>query len=152
MKKSLGLFAATVAILAGMAFGSASMAAEGFNVAVVDVPQVVGASKQVQNLKKEQQAKAEELVKFIEKARKDVAGITDANKKKTAEEKYTKELQQKREKMEVEYATKLKQIDVSISQQIEAAAKTKGYDMVLSKGIVLFGGDDITSDLIKVVK
>lgn len=151
MKKNLSLFAATVAILAGITFGSAAMANE-FNVAVVDVPQVVSASKQVQALKKEQQAKAEELVKFIEKARKDVAGITDANKKKTAEEKYTKELQQKREKMEVEYATKLKQIDVSISQQIETAARAKGYNMVLSKGIVLFGGDDITSDLIKVVK
>ena len=152
MKKSLGFLIATVAVFTGLSFGTAAMAQEGFNVAVVDVPQVVGASKQVQALKKEQQSKAEELVKFIEKARKDVAGISDANKKKAAEEKYTKELQQKREKIEAEYATKLKQIDVSISQQIEAAAKAQGYDMVLSKGIVLFGGDDITADLIKVVK
>ena len=58
--------------------------AEGFSVAIVDVPQVVNASAKVQALKKEQQAKAEEIVKFIEKARKDVSSITDANKKKSS--------------------------------------------------------------------
>jgi outer membrane protein len=151
MRKNLGLLAATVAVLGGLTFGNIASAAD-FSVAVVDVPQVVSASKQVQNLKKEQQLKAEEIIKFIEKARKDVADITDANKKKAAEEKYTKELQQKREKIEVDYANKLKQIDTSISQQIEAQAKAKGFDMVLSKGIVLFGGTDITADVIKVVK
>ena len=151
MKKNLGLLAATVAVLGGLTFGNIASAAD-FNVAIVDVPQVVSASKQVQNLKKEQQLKAEEIIKFIEKARKDVADITDANKKKAAEEKYTKELQQKREKIESDYALKLKQIDTSISQQIEAQARAKGYDLVLSKGIVLFGGDDITADVIKVVK
>jgi outer membrane protein len=149
--KKLGLLAATIAVLGGLSFGCAANAAD-FSVAIVDVPQVVSASKQVQNLKTEQQLKAEEIVKFIEKARKDVAGITDANKKKAAEEKYTKELQQKREKIESEYANKLKQIDASITQQIEAQAKAQGYDLVLSKGIVLFGGKDITADIIKVVK
>jgi Skp family chaperone for outer membrane proteins len=61
-------------------------------------------------------------------------------------------LLQKREKIETDYAQKLKQIDASISQQIEQQAKAKGYNLVLSKGIVLFGGDDITNDIIKVVK
>lgn len=151
MKRNLGLLAATIAVLGGLTFGCTATAAD-FSVAIVDVPQVVSASKQVQNLKTEQQLKAEEIIKFIEKARKDVAGITDANKKKAAEEKYTKELQQKREKIENEYATKLKQIDASITQQIEAQANAQGYDLVLSKGIVLFGGKDITADIIKVVK
>ena len=150
MKKNLGLLAATIAVLGGLTLNNAAMA--DFNVAIVDVPQVVGASKQVQALKKDQQLKAEEIIKFIEKARKDVAGITDANKKKAAEEKYTKELQQKREKIETEYATKLRAIDSSISQQIEIEAKSQGYDLVLSKGIVLYGGKDITADIIKVVK
>lgn len=150
MKKNLGLLAATIAVLGGLTLNNAAMA--DFNVAIVDVPQVVGASKQVQALKKDQQLKAEEIIKFIDKARKDVAGITDANKKKAAEEKYTKELQQKREKIETEYATKLRAIDSSISQQIEIEAKSQGYDLVLSKGIVLYGGKDITEDIIKVVK
>ena len=148
MLKKLCLLTATVAVLGCLS----TVQANEFQVAIVDVPQVVNASAQVQALKKEQQNKANEIVKFIEKARKDVAAITDADKKKAAEEKYTKELQTKKEKMDKEYASKLKAIDASISQQIEAQAKLKGYDVVLSKGIVLYGGKDITSEIIKVIK
>ena len=150
MKKSLGLFAASIIVLGCLSLNTVN--AEGLPVAIVDVPQVVSASSQVQDLKKEQQAKAEEIVKFIEKARKDVASITDADKKKAAEEKYTKELQAKKQKMDADYAEKLKAIDASISKKIAEQAKLKGYDIVLSKGIVLYGGDDITKDIIKAVK
>ncbi len=151
MRKNFGMLTAVFAVLLGLSFGSSAMA-EGFSVAIVDVPQVVNASAKVQALKKEQQAKAEEIVKFIEKARKDVSSITDANKKKAAEEKYNKELLAKKEKMEQDYAAKLKELDASISQQISAKAQADGYDVVLSKGIVLYGGKDITAEIIKVVK
>lgn len=151
MRKNLGLMAAVIAVAGYLSMGSAVMAKD-FSVAIVDVPQVVNASAQVQALKKDQQAKAEEIVKFVEKARKDVASMTDANKKKAAEEKYNKELMAKKEKMDQDYAAKLKALDTSISQQINEKAKADGYDLVLSKGIVLFGGNDITSEIIKVVK
>lgn len=151
MNKTLGLLAVSLLAAECLSFNSAVMAKD-FTVAVVDVPQVVTSSAQVQALKKEQQAKAEELVKFIENARKDVASITDSSKKKAAEEKYSKELQTKKEKIELEYASKLKAIDASISKQIETQAKAQGYDVVLSKGVVLYGGKDITSEIVKVVK
>lgn len=151
MNKTLGLLAVSLLAAGCLSFNSAVVAKD-FTVAVVDVPQVVTSSAQVQALKKEQQAKAEELVKFIENARKDVASITDSSKKKAAEEKYSKELQTKKEKIELEYASKLKAIDASISKQIETQAKAQGYDVVLSKGVVLYGGKDITSKIVKVVK
>lgn len=150
MNKKLGLLAA-IAVITGLTFNLAAQAND-FKAAVVDVPQVVNASAKVQALKKEQQNKANEIVKFIENARKDVANITDADKKKAAEEKYTKELQAKKEKMDKEYAEKLKAIDTSISQQIAEQAKLNGYDIVLSKGIVLYGGEDITAKIMKIVK
>lgn len=151
MNKNSGLLLVSIAVIGALSLNSA-VQAQDFKVAVVDVPQVVSASATVQALKKEQQAKSDEIIKFIENARKDVANITDASKKKTAEEKYTKELQVKKEKMDKEYAEKLKAIDTSISKQIAAQAKQEGYDIVLSKGVVLYGGDDITSAIIKVVK
>lgn len=151
MNKNLGLLVTALAVIGCLSFGTTAQAKD-FSVAIVDVPQVVSSSAQVQALKKEQQAKAEELVKFIENARKDVASITDADKKKAAEDKYNKELQTKKEKIETEYAAKLKSIDASISKQIEVQAKAQGYDLVLSKGIVLFGGKDITSEIIKIIK
>jgi outer membrane protein len=149
MKKCLGLFVATIAALG---FLGTSVQAKDFSVAIVDVPQIVNASAQVQALKKEQQAKADEMVKFIEKARKDIAAMTDADKKKAADEKYTKEFQAKKDKIDKDYAEKLKAIDASITKQIETQAKLKGYDLVLSKGFVLYGGTDITADIIKIVK
>src|SRR5574344_395943 len=132
MSKSLSLLVTAVAVAGCLTFGSVARAEE-FTVAVVDVPQVVNASAQVQALKKDQQAKAEEIIKFVEKARKDVASITDETKKKA-------------------YTEKLKAIDTSISQQIINSAKADGYSIVLSKGVVLYGGDDITSQILKVVK
>ena len=65
MRKNLGLFAAILAVAGGLTFGSAAYA-DGFSVAIVDVPQVVNASAKVQALKKDQQAKAEEIIKFVE--------------------------------------------------------------------------------------
>ena len=64
MRKNLGLFAAILAVAGGLAFSSAAYA-DGFSVAIVDVPQVVNASAKVQSLKKDQQAKAEEIIKFV---------------------------------------------------------------------------------------
>lgn len=148
MKRILGL----LSLIAVTAFTMNTVSAADFNVAIVDVPQLVSASSQVQALKKEQQTKAEEMVKFIEAARKDVASISDAAKKKAAEEKYNKEFQTKREKMDKEYAAKLKTLDDSISKQITEQAKLRGYDLVLSKSMVLYGGKDITAELIKTIK
>ena len=84
MKRKLGL----LSLVAAMALTFNSVSAADFNVAIVDVPQLVSSSAQVQALKKEQQAKAEEMIKFIESARKDVANISDAAKKKARQSKH----------------------------------------------------------------
>ena len=54
--------------------------------------------------------------------------------------------------MDKDYANKLKAIDDSISKQITEQAKLKGYDLVLSKNMVLYGGKDITAELVKTLK
>lgn len=132
--------------------GLSANASEEFSVAIVDIPQVVSASAKVQALKKEQEANSKEIMKYIEKARKDIATVTDADKKKEMEDKYNKELIAKKEKMDLDYANKLKALDSSISQTINTKAKADGYDLVLSKGVVLYGGKDITEEIVKLVK
>ena len=151
MNKKLSLFALSLALIGSLTFSNTCSAAD-ISVAVVDVPAVVNASAQVQALKKEQQVKAQEIIKFIEKARKDVASISDAKKKQAAEEKYNKELASKKEKMDADYATKLQALDKSISEQITSKAKADGYNVVLSKNVVLYGGKDITEELVKIIK
>lgn len=141
-----------LAFASGIAFSNFAMSDVPSKIAVVDVQEVVNSSSQVQALKKEQQAKMKEVVSFVEKARKEVAATTDVKKKQALEEKYNKELNTKKTAMDKNYADKLTAIDSTISKQIEAQAKAGGYDIVLAKGVVLYGGSDITDAVKKAVK
>ena len=131
---------------------SSTVFADCGKIAVVDVQKVVNKSAQVQALKKEQDAKKQELVKFINNARADVSKQTDPKKKEELTKKYDKELTAKREANTKAYKTKLQAIDKSISDTINSQAKALGYDVVLTKGVVLYGGDDITEAVSKAVK
>ena len=144
MKKKL----LAAAIVLGLSLNSAFAT----QVAFIDVQKVVDSSAQVQALKKDREAQMKDIVSFIEKARKEVAAESDTDKKKALDEKYTKQLNAKREKMDKDYASKLKVIEESISTVVNHQAKLKGYDMVVSKGVVLYGTTDITEDVIKAVK
>lgn len=121
-------------------------------VAIVDVQKVVNKSAQVQALKKEQEAKSKEIREFIKKANDEVKAQTDQKKKQEIVKKYEKELAAKREANSKAYKAKLEAIDKTITATINNYAKTNGYDLVLVKGAVLYGGDDITEAVSKVVK
>lgn len=140
------------AFVIGLLLNNFAMSDVTSKIAVVDVQQVVNSSAQVQALKKEQQAKSKDIVTFIEKARKDVAATTDVKKKQALEQKYNNELKAKKEAMDKNYSTKLSAIDAAITSKIAEQAKVKNYDIVLAKGVVLYGGDDITEAVKKVVK
>ena len=145
MKKTLSL------VLTALILGTGIAMAEQ-KVAVIDVPAVVAKSAQVQALKKEQQTKMQELEKWLKTAQ------TDVEKQKTQEgkekllKKYNSEFAKKREAIAKDYQTRLQAIDKSITETISATAKAKGYNMVIAKGVVVYGGDDITADVQKVVK
>lgn len=140
------------AFLIGFVSNNLAFSDSANKIAVIDIQQVVASSAQVKELKKDQEAKAKEIQKFVEKARKEVASTTDIKKKQNLEEKYNKELQAKRDAMSKNYSEKLAEIDNSISNKINNYAKMQGYDIVISKGAVLYGGDDITEAISKTVK
>ena len=121
-------------------------------VAVIDVQKVVNKSAQVQALKKEQEAKSKEIRNFIKKANDEIKAQTDEKKKQDLVKKYEKELSAKREANAKVYKTKLEAIDKTISATINNYAKTNGYDLVIVKGAVLYGGVGITEAVSKVVK
>ena len=153
MKKSFKLFAVTLAACAVVIGCNAAFAdVNPGKVAIVDVPKIVSSSSQVQKLKDERTKKMTELSKWIENAKKDIdAQKTDADKEKVAK-KYDSELVKKREASDKEYAQKLVNIDNNISKTISEYAKANGYSMVLAKTVVLYGGNDITDAIIKIVK
>ena len=125
--------------------------AEG-KIAVVDVPAVVAQSQQVQALKKEQQSKIQDLEKWLKTVNEDVAKQKTEEGKQKLTKKYNAEFAKKKEAIAKDYAERIKVVEKSISDTIAQQAKAKGYDMVISKGMVLYGGDDITADVAKAVK
>ncbi len=154
MKKSLIATVGVCSLLVGLSFNHFAMsdAPAAYKVAVVDVQQIVQSSAQVNALKTEQQKKAEELKAFLTKAQSDIAKESDATKRKALEDKYNAELNTKRDVIEKDYAKKLGDIDKSITAVIANQAKLAKYDLVLAKGIVIYGGTDITATVKTQVK
>ena len=66
--------------------------------------------------------------------------------------KYDEEFAKKREANANDYAKKLTAIDNSISATIATQAKARGFDVVIAKSTVLYGGVDITAEVAKAVK
>ena len=128
MKKLLTILSLSALLMTTAAYA----APEAQKIAVVDIQKVVAASSQVKALKASQDAKNKELTAFIKNAQADVNKQTDANVK--------------------EYTTKLKAADANITAQIGKKATELGYTMVLPKSAVVWGGDDITDTILKVIK
>ena len=146
MKKLL----VTSLLLSTLIIGNTAMADT--NIAIVDVQAVVTKSGQVQALKKEQQAKMKDLEKWLKNVRADVEKQQTKEAKEKLVKKYDAEFTKKKEAIAENYKTKLLQIDKNITETITKEAKAKGYDLVITKGVVIYGGTDITNDIIKVVK
>lgn len=140
------------AFIIGMSVNNYAISNVPTNIAVVDVQKVVASSAQVKTLKADREAKIKELSTFINNARAAVKKETNADKKKVLEAKYNKELNVKKDAIQKDYAKKLAAVDKSISTVIAQKAKAYNYDIVIAKGVVLYGGKDITAEVAQSVK
>jgi len=118
----------------------------------VDVNEVVKNYDKVNTLKEKQKAEVADLRKFVEDARKKVAEEKDADKKKKLETAYNQELQTRKKAINGEYQKQLADIDKNINLVTSNIAKSNNYDLVLTKNSVLYGGKDITNDVLKALK
>ncbi len=123
-----------------------------YKVGIVDVQKLVSNSKQVNVLKDEQVKKSEELRNTIKKAQDEIAKEKDQNKKQQLIKKYENDIAYIKNTNDKNYAKKLAEIDKSITKTIQDESKKAGYDLVLAKGMVLYGGEDITNIISKAVK
>ncbi len=132
--------------------GSCNAAMAETNVAIVDVHAIIAKSAQVQALNKEQQTKIEELEAWLKTVKEDVDKQQTKEGKEKLVKKYDAEFIKKQEVIRDNYNKKLQAIDKSITETITNTAKAKGYNLVIPKGVVIYGGTDITNDVMKVVK
>ena len=122
------------------------------DVAVVDLQQIVDNSNQVKQLKQEHTKKMAELDKIIVNARGEISNEKDPAKVLLLEDKYMKEFNTKREKLENDYNNRLSAMEKNIKAEIAKKAQKDSYDYVFAKSVVLYGGKDITNDLLNSIK
>lgn len=147
------LLALAIAFIMGLSVNYAfSEVPVDFKIAVIDVQKLVLSSSQIKSLKTEQDSKNQEIIKFVKNARADVAKTKDNTKKKALENKYNTQLRAMKKSMDDSYKKKLNEIDAAITKVIQKTAQDEGYNVVLAKGAVLYGGTDITSEIQKVIK
>ena len=140
------------AFIVGLGFNSFAMSDVPSQIAVVDVNRVISNSSQVMALKKEQNLKNEELQKWLVTAKADVEKQKTQEGKEKLIKKYDSDFRKKQQAIQKDYTEKLQAIDKDISGVIAKTAKDKGYDVVLAKGVVLYGGEDITNTISKLIK
>ena len=148
MKKTM----ISACLILGLSIGAINSVYAEQKIAVVDVQAVVASSAQVQALKKEQQTKIQDLEKWLKTAQADVEKQSTNEGKEKLLKKYNADFAKKKEDIAKDYKTRLQAVDKSITESITTIAKAKGYNMVISKGVVIYGGDDITKDIQKIVK
>lgn len=143
-----------IAFMLGLCVNNFAMSnvSANYKVAVVDVAKVVSSSKQVATLKKEQQGKMEQIKKIYDNAQNQALKEKDVKKRNEIMKKAEDSVIKIKTENDKVYAKKLADIDKSISATIQTQAKKSGYDLVLAKGIVLYGGNDITAEIQKLVK
>lgn len=121
-------------------------------IAIVDLGRIVENSAQVKNLKQEHSKKVGELDKILVNARGEISNEKDPAKVLLLEDKYMKEFNSKREALERDYNSKISVIEKSIKDKITQKAQKDGYEYVFAKSVVLYGGKDITEDLLNIIK
>lgn len=120
--------------------------------AVVDVQRVVSSSSDVTRLKEDQERKLLALQEWIKGPNEALEKEKDEKKKAELAEKFQRELEEKRQEIQLNYIKDLQRIDSKITGIIETAAKAEGFSMSFSKGSLLHGGTDITDKVLELVK
>jgi len=121
-------------------------------IAVVDVQRLVSQTPSVMALRQERQNQLVGLQQWVNSANAEINQQTDQNTKAALFQKYQQELNQRQQALQSEYAQKVQSIDAELSKLISDEAKKSGYDYVFAKGIVVFGGTDITENVAKSLK
>ncbi len=121
-------------------------------VAIVDISQLISNSQSVKTLKSTHEKQLSDIEKTLEQARLEISNETNPDKIAKLEEKYRKDVSDKKFQMDKMYNDKLMEIDKSIKAQVAQKAKELNYTVVLPKNMVLFGGEDITDLIAKEIK
>ena len=154
MKKNL----VTIALCAfafGLGFGVNNIAFSNINpakVAYINVDKLVAASKTLKSAQETQAKQTKDMLAWYDKASADIQKQQTKAGKDALIKKYEAQLTQKKKTIKDGYQKKVKEVDTQLNTIISQKAKAMGYDLVFRKDSLLFGGTDITAQILPLVK
>ena len=154
-KKFLAVFCLLLAVVLGVSINNIALSNSNtgnMKIGIVDLSQLITNSQSVKTLKTTHEKQLNKKKKTLEQARIDISNETNPDKIAELEEKYRKDVSDKKFQMDKSYNDKLMEIDKSIKAQVAQKAKELNYSIVLPKNMVLYGGEDITNLIAKDIK
>ncbi len=116
-------------------------------IAIVDVQALVSQTPSVIALRAEQQNNAAIIQNWVAGVNNQLSQIADANQRAATAQQYQIELNKREQLLQSQYAQKVQAIDAELSKLVSDVATEKKLDYVFAKGMVVFGGTDITADV-----
>lgn len=127
--------------------------AEGLKVATVNSTKIIQSYPAAQNLLQDIAKAESDINKQIMAKREKIEQAKEQNKTQTElqmlAEQMRLEIEPEAKKLEEETSKKSKDIETKIKSTIEAVAKAGKYDLVLVEEAVLYGGNDISDEVLK---
>lgn len=124
----------------------------GVKIGYVNVSQLLEASKALKAAEAQKTKSTTEMLKWYDTANAEIQKQSTVEAKKNLIKKYESQLTQKKKTIKDAYAKKVNEIDKQLDAAINQKATAMGYNLVLRKDSVLFGGEDITAQILPLVK
>lgn len=121
-------------------------------IAIVDIQALVNQTPSVLALRAEQQKNSSIIQSWVNDRNRELSQIADQNARASISQQYQIELNKRQQLLQSQYALKVQAIDAELSKLISDVATSKKLDYVFAKGMVVFGGTDITADVAKLLK
>ncbi|MBQ8847762.1 MAG: OmpH family outer membrane protein [Candidatus Gastranaerophilales bacterium] len=154
MKKSL-LTLVLCSFAFGLGFGINNIAfsdVQASKVAYVNVGKLLASSKSIKAAEDARAKQTQDMLKWYDTASADIAKQQSAAGKQALIKKYEAQLTAKKKSIKDAYAKKINEVDTQLDNAIKTKAKAMGYDLVFRSDALLFGGTDITSSILPLVK
>ena len=127
----------------------AAMAAE--DIGVIDITSVWDKYQKSVSISKSADERDVELEKFLLDKKRLIAQGSTPVERKNLEDKYAKEFQLKVDDAKKWYSTEQQQLETNVMSAIKTVACQKGISVVFSKKTAIYGGVDITNEVITIL-
>ena len=134
-------------LLAVLALAAPVFAADKY--ASVDLDKVLKVYKKTATINKTFQKREADIRVFIVDAQKSVVAATTEADRKKLEEKYSKELKAKMDKLQKDKIAALQGLEKDVKKAIDAEGKKGVYALILTNNTTLYGAVDISDSIIK---